>query len=89
MVFKLLLCQFGMFRNYTNYLFGQQNIRVHCTFRMPSGVVLVVGTGVILRKSSSFEDLVKTFTHAILPVAIALSDITQGSVCSRFGLMFQ
>ena len=39
-----------------------------------------IGRRLILRRSSSFEDFVKTFTDAILPASIAFREITQGSV---------
>ncbi|XP_074612538.1 uncharacterized protein LOC141866889 isoform X2 [Acropora palmata] len=56
-------------------------VRVHCTFRTLSGVVLVVGTGLILRRCSTLEDFVEAFTVATLPAANALRAISEGSVC--------
>ncbi|XP_015752594.1 PREDICTED: uncharacterized protein LOC107332376 [Acropora digitifera] len=57
------------------------DIRVRCTFRTLSGVVLTVGTGLILRRCSTFEDFVEAFTVAILPAANELRAISEGSVC--------
>ena len=56
-------------------------VGVHCTFRTLSGVVLAVGTGLILRRYSTFEDFVEAFRVAILPAAIELRAISEGSVC--------
>ena len=44
-------------------------------------MVLAVGTGLILRRCSTFEDFVEAFTVAILPAAIELRAISEGSVC--------
>lgn len=56
-------------------------VRIHCTFRKISGALLVVGTGVILRKCSNLEDFIEAFTVAVLPAASALQAINEGSVC--------
>ena len=56
-------------------------VRVHCTFRTLSGVVLVVGTGVILRRCSTLDDFVEAFRVATLPAANALRVISEGSMC--------
>ncbi|XP_074613751.1 uncharacterized protein LOC141873603 [Acropora palmata] len=56
-------------------------VRVHCTFRTLSGVVLVVGTGLILRRCSTLWDFVEAFRVATLPAANALRAISEGSVC--------
>ena len=61
--------------------FGPSEVGVHCTFRTLSGVVLVVGTGLILRRYSTLEDFVEAFRVAILPAAIELRAISEGSVC--------
>ena len=53
---------------------------MRCTFRTLSGVVLTVGTGLILRRCSTFEDFVEAFTVAILPAANELRAISEGSV---------
>ena len=44
-------------------------------------MVLVVGTVLILRRYSTFEDFVEAFRVAILPAAIELRTISEGSVC--------
>ena len=41
----------------------------------------MVGTGLILRKCSSLEQFIQTFTVATLPAANALRAISEGSVC--------
>ncbi|XP_068741964.1 uncharacterized protein [Montipora capricornis] len=56
-------------------------VRVHCTFRTISGVLLVGCTGLILHKCSSLEDFVEAFGAAALPTATALRAISEGSVC--------
>ncbi|XP_068710479.1 uncharacterized protein [Montipora foliosa] len=56
-------------------------VRVHCTFRTISGVLLVGCTGLILHKCSSLEDFVEAFSVAALPTATALRSISDGSVC--------
>ena len=61
--------------------FRPTEVRVHCTFRTLSGVVLVVGTGLILRRCSTLEDFVEAFRTATLPAANALRAISEGSVC--------
>ena len=61
--------------------FRPTEVRVHCTFRTLSGVVLVVGTGLILRRCSTLEDFVEAFRVATLPAANALRAISEGSVC--------
>ena len=57
------------------------DVRVHCTFRKISGALLLVGTGLILRRCSSLEDFVEAFRVATLPAANALRAISEGSVC--------
>ena len=57
------------------------DVRVHCTFRKISGALLLVGTGLILRRCSSFEEFVEAFRVATLPAANALRAISEGSVC--------
>ena len=44
-------------------------------------MVLLVNTGLILRRCYTFEDFVKAFTVAILPTANVLRAISEGSVC--------
>ena len=44
-------------------------------------MVLAVGTGLILRRCSTFEDFVEAFTVAVLPAASELRAISDGSVC--------
>ena len=56
-------------------------IRVHCTFRKIGGALLVVGTGLILRRCSTLEEFVEAFRVATLPAANALRAISEGSVC--------
>ncbi|XP_015771254.1 PREDICTED: tetratricopeptide repeat protein 28-like isoform X1 [Acropora digitifera] len=56
-------------------------VGVHCTFRTLSGVVLVVGTGLILRRCSTLGDFVEAFRVATLPAANALRAISEGSMC--------
>jgi len=63
------------------YLFLPTEVTVHCTFRKIGGALLVVGTGLILRKCSSLEQFVQAFTVATLPAANALRAISEGSVC--------
>ena len=63
------------------YLFLSKAVRVHCTFRKIGGALLVVGTGLILRRCSSLEEFVEAFREATLPAATALQAISEGSVC--------
>ena len=63
------------------FLANVTEVRVHCTFRTLSGVVLVVGTGLILRRCSTLGDFVEAFRVATLPAANALRAISEGSVC--------
>ena len=56
-------------------------VKVHCTFRKIGGALLVVGTGLILRRCSSLEEFVQAFREATLPAANALRAISEGSVC--------
>ena len=44
-------------------------------------MVLVVGTGLILRRCSTLGDFVEAFRVATLPAANALRVISEGSVC--------
>ena len=44
-------------------------------------MVLVVGTGLILRRCSTLEDFVEAFRVATLPAANALRGISEGSLC--------
>ena len=61
--------------------FRSIEVRVHCTFRTLSGVLLVVNAGLILRKCFTLEDFVEAFRVATLPAATALRAISEGSVC--------
>ena len=61
--------------------FWPTEVRVHCTFRTLSGVLLVVGTGLILRRRSTLDDFVNAFRVAVLPTAVILRSIGEGSVC--------
>ena len=56
-------------------------VRIHCTFRTLGGVLLLVGTRLILRRCSTLKDYFQAFTVAILPAANALRAISEGSVC--------
>ncbi|XP_067039718.1 uncharacterized protein [Acropora muricata] len=56
-------------------------VRLRCTFRTVSGVVLLVNSGLILRRCFTFDDFVQAFTVAILPAANVLRDVSEGSVC--------
>ena len=44
-------------------------------------MLLLVGPGLILRRCSTLEDYVEAFRVAILPAAIELRAISEGSVC--------
>ena len=44
-------------------------------------MLLLVGTGLILRRSSTLKDYFQAFTVAALPAANALRAISEGSVC--------
>ena len=44
-------------------------------------MVLLVGTGLILRRCFTFDDFVQAFTVAILPASNVLRAISEGSVC--------
>ncbi|XP_015752592.1 PREDICTED: uncharacterized protein LOC107332373 isoform X3 [Acropora digitifera] len=66
-------------RTATQRIIGE--IRVHCTFRTLRGVLLVVGPGVILRRSSTLMEYIQVFRDVILPAAIELRAISEGSVC--------
>ncbi|XP_022808330.1 uncharacterized protein LOC111345314 [Stylophora pistillata] len=68
----------------TERLLGE--VRIHCTFRKISGALLVVGTGVVLRKCSKLEDFVEAFRVAVLPTASVLQTISEGSVCFKVQL---
>ncbi|PFX14010.1 hypothetical protein AWC38_SpisGene21867 [Stylophora pistillata] len=68
------------------YLFFFPEVRIHCTFRKISGALLVVGTGVVLRKCSKLEDFVEAFRVAVLPTASVLQTISEGSVCFKVQL---
>ncbi|XP_067038392.1 uncharacterized protein [Acropora muricata] len=57
------------------------DVRIRCIFRTLNGVVLVVGSGLILRRCSTLEDFVEAFRVAILPAATELRAISDGSVC--------
>ncbi|XP_015749168.1 PREDICTED: uncharacterized protein LOC107328948 [Acropora digitifera] len=56
-------------------------VGVHCIFRTLSGVLLVVGTGSILRRCSTLDEFVIAFGVAVLPTAVLLRDMFEGSVC--------
>ncbi|XP_074613318.1 uncharacterized protein LOC141873272 [Acropora palmata] len=56
-------------------------VRILCTFRTLRGVLLLVGPGLILRRCSTLEDYVEAFRVAILPAAIELRAVSDGSVC--------
>ncbi|XP_067038384.1 uncharacterized protein [Acropora muricata] len=56
-------------------------VRLRCTFRTLNGVVLVVGTGLILRRCFTFDDFAQAFTVAILPASNVLRAMSEGSVC--------
>ncbi|XP_067037384.1 uncharacterized protein [Acropora muricata] len=60
-------------------------VGLHCTFRTLSGVVLVVGTGLILRRCFSLGDFFKAFRVATLPATNALCAISEGSICFTVG----
>ena len=74
-----------MFLRYSvNLLFSEimpTDVRIRCIFRTLNGVVLVVGSGLILRRCSTLEDFVEAFRVAILPAATELRAISDGSVC--------
>ncbi|XP_044172787.1 uncharacterized protein LOC122957005 [Acropora millepora] len=55
-------------------------VRLRCTFRTLSGVVLLVNAGLILRRCFTFDDFAQAFTVAILPAANVLRSISDGSV---------
>ncbi|XP_067019893.1 uncharacterized protein [Acropora muricata] len=57
------------------------NVGVHCIFRTLSGVLLVVGSGSILRRCSTLGEFVIAFGVAVLPTAVLLRDMFEGSVC--------
>lgn len=44
-------------------------------------MLLVVGTGSILCRCSTLDDFVKAFGVAVLPTAVVLRSISEGSVC--------
>ena len=53
----------------------------HCTFRNVAGGIVVVTTWMILRRSSSLQEFVNTFTEAVLPLGNTLRAISEGSLC--------
>ena len=61
--------------------FWPTDVGVHCIFRTLSGVLLVVGTGSILRRCSTLGEFVIAFGVAVLPTAVLLRDMFEGSVC--------
>ena len=52
-----------------------------CTFRNVAGGIVVVTTWMILRRSSSLQEFVNTFTEAVLPLGNTLRAISEGSLC--------
>ena len=75
---KNLTCHFS---HQTMVFLLPTEVSVHCTFRKISGALLLVGTGLILRRCSSLEEFVEAFRVATLPAANALRAISEGSVC--------
>ena len=61
--------------------FRPTEVRVHCTFRKLSGVLVLVNAALILRRCSTLEDFIQAFRVATLPAATALRAISEGSVC--------
>ena len=56
-------------------------ITTQCTFRNVTGGVVAVTTWMVLRKSSSLQEFVTTFTEAVLPLGNTLRAISEGSLC--------
>ena len=70
-----------LFQKLHQLSFWPTEVRLRCTFRTVSGVVLLVNSGLILRRCFTFDDFVQAFTVAILPAANVLRDVSEGSVC--------
>ena len=56
-------------------------VRVHCTFRKLSGVVLCVGIGTVLGRCVTIDGFVRAFKDAILTGSTTVGAVTEGSVC--------
>ena len=52
-----------------------------CTFRDVTGGIVGVITWMILRRSSSLQEFVKTFNKVVLPLGNILREIREGSLC--------
>ena len=80
MVFELLLGNL-VCSEIIPIVFWPTEVGVYCTFRTLSDVLLLVGTGSILRRCSTLDDYVIAFGVAVLPTAVILRSVSEGSVC--------
>jgi len=56
-------------------------VTAQCSFRNVAGGMVGVTTWMILRRSSSLEEFVNTFTEVVLPLGSILLAMSEGSLC--------